>query len=100
MHICICHMCIYAYMAYTHTCIYPYAYTLGIYPTARQAPTTLARFGFLYNGYSLIYFEVLDLLRKLFLAAIPVFVPAQPFGSTQVPLQMEPTSCLHTVEPP
>lgn len=43
----------------------------------------LARFGFLYSGYRLHYWETFEMVRKLLLTAIPVFVPAQPFGSTQ-----------------
>lgn len=49
-----------------------------------QAPATQARFGFLYKGYTYIYFEVWDMLRKLCIAGIPALVPTQPFGSTQV----------------
>lgn len=49
-----------------------------------QDPMTLARFGFLYRGYTITYFEVWDMLRKLMIAGIPALVPSQPFGSTQV----------------
>ncbi len=43
-----------------------------------------ARFGFLYKGYDMPYWETFEMVRKLLIGAIPVFVPAQPFGSTQV----------------
>ena len=49
-----------------------------------QEPRVLARFGFLYSGYRLHYWETFEMVRKLLLAAVPVFVPAQPYGSTQV----------------
>ncbi len=45
-----------------------------------------ARFGFLYHGYSFPYWETFEMVRKLLIGAIPVFVPAQPFGSTQARL--------------
>lgn len=44
----------------------------------------LARFGFLYTGYRLPYWETFEMVRKLLLTAIPVFIPAQKYGSTQV----------------
>ena len=43
----------------------------------------MARIGFLYEGYSMHYWETFQMVLKLLLAAIPVFVPAQPYGSTQ-----------------
>ncbi len=48
-----------------------------------QEPTIVARIGFLYEGYSMHYWETCQMVLKLLLAAIPVFVPAQPYGSTQ-----------------
>ena len=56
-------------------------------PLLRQEPKILARFGFLYKGYSMPYWEAFEMVRKLLISAIPVFVPTQPFGSTQVTLQ-------------
>ena len=44
----------------------------------------MARIGFLYEGYSMHYWETFQMVLKLLLAAVPVFVPAQPYGSTQV----------------
>jgi hypothetical protein len=52
--------------------------------TLRQEPKIQARFGFLYKGYDMPYWEAFEMVRKLLISAIPVFVPAQPFGSTQV----------------
>jgi len=49
-----------------------------------QEPKVQARFGFLYKGYDMPYWETFEMVRKLLIGAIPVFVPAQPFGSTQV----------------
>jgi len=49
-----------------------------------QEPKILARLGFLYEGYSMAYWETFQMVLKLLLAAVPVFVPAQPYGSTQV----------------
>ena len=43
----------------------------------------MARIGFLYEGYSMHYWETFQMVLKLLLAAVPVFVPAQPYGSTQ-----------------
>ena len=48
-----------------------------------QEPKILARLGFLYEGYSMAYWETFQMVLKLLLAAVPVFVPAQPYGSTQ-----------------
>ena len=41
------------------------------------------KFGFLYTGYCLHYWETVEMIRKLALAAIPVFVKPQPTGSLQ-----------------
>lgn len=60
-----------------------------------QEPSVVARFGFLYSGYRLHYWETFEMVRKLLLAAVPVFVPPQPFGSTQVNLLHRP-GLLHT----
>ena len=49
-----------------------------------QVPKIQARFGFLYKGYDMPHWEAFEMVRKLLISAIPVFVPAQPFGSTQV----------------
>ena len=51
--------------------------------TRLQEPKILARLGFLYEGYSMAYWETFQMVLKLLLAAVPVFVPAQPYGSTQ-----------------
>lgn len=40
-------------------------------------------YGFLYVGLSYVYWDTIDALRKLGLAAIPVFVAPQPSGSLQ-----------------
>lgn len=42
------------------------------------------KFGFLYSGYSLHYWETAEMIRKLALATIPVFIKVQPTGSLQV----------------
>ena len=42
------------------------------------------KFGFLYSGYSLHYWETAEMIRKLALATIPVFIKTQPTGSLQV----------------
>lgn len=60
-----------------------------------QEPSVVARFGFLYSGYRLHYWETFEMVRKLLLAAVPVFVPSQPFGSTQVSLPHSPGSVAH-----
>jgi hypothetical protein len=44
------------------------------------------RFGFLYGGYSFQYWETVDMLRKLVLGGIPVFIAVQPEGSLQAVL--------------
>lgn len=72
-------------------------------------PGTLARFGFLYRGYTILYFEVWDMLRKLMISGIPSIVATQPVGSTQVDAlqHMKPLSpyffvlqcCIHTLLP-
>lgn len=41
------------------------------------------KFGFLYAGYSLHYWETAEMIRKLALAAIPVFIKPQATGSLQ-----------------
>ena len=46
-------------------------------------PGTRARYGFLYCGLRLVYWDTFDTLRKLSVAAVPVFVGAQPTGSLQ-----------------
>ena len=46
------------------------------------------RFGFLYGGYSFQYWETMDMLRKLVLGGIPVFIAVQPEGSLQVNLAL------------
>ena len=46
-------------------------------------PATRARYGFLYCGLRLVYWDTFDTLRKLAVAAVPVFVGAQPTGSLQ-----------------
>ena len=43
----------------------------------------MQRFGFLYGGYSFQYWETVDMMRKLIIGAIPVFVAVQPQGSLQ-----------------
>ena len=43
----------------------------------------MQRFGFLYGGYSFQYWETVDMMRKLIIGAIPVFVAVQPLGSLQ-----------------
>lgn len=43
----------------------------------------MQRFGFLYGGYSFQYWETVDMMRKLLIGAIPVFVAVQPQGSLQ-----------------
>lgn len=44
---------------------------------------TKARYGFLYVGLRLVYWDTFDTVRKLAVAAVPVFVGAQPTGSLQ-----------------
>ena len=46
----------------------------------------IQRYGFLYGGYSFPYWEVADMVRKLAIAAIPVFIKPQPTGSLQAVL--------------
>ena len=46
----------------------------------------IQRYGFLYGGYSFPYWEVVDMVRKLAIAALPVFVKPQPTGSLQAVL--------------
>ena len=70
-------------------CWYQLSFSQLTQPTRRQwtslqEPKILARLGFLYEGYSMAYWETIQMLLKLLLAAVPVFVPAQPYGSTQV----------------
>ena len=43
----------------------------------------MQRFGFLYGGYSFQYWETVDMMRKLFIGGIPVFVAVQSLGSMQ-----------------
>ncbi|KAK9867386.1 hypothetical protein WJX84_004228 [Apatococcus fuscideae] len=49
-------------------------------------PEIDAKFGFLYSGYRLYYWESLEMIRKLLLAGIPVFIAVQPTGSSQAVL--------------
>ena len=51
-----------------------------------QDPEIDAKFGFLYSGYRLYYWESLEMIRKLLLAGIPVFIAVQPTGSSQAVL--------------
>ena len=51
--------------------------------TKLNEPETRARYGFLYVGLRLIYWDTFDTVRKLAVAAVPVFVGAQPTGSLQ-----------------
>ncbi len=51
-----------------------------------QDPEVDAKFGFLYSGYRLYYWESLEMIRKLMLAGIPVFIAVQPTGSSQAVL--------------
>ena len=51
-----------------------------------QDPEVDAKFGFLYSGYRLYYWESLEMIRKLLLAGIPVFIAVQPTGSSQAVL--------------
>ena len=48
-----------------------------------QEREIMQRFGFLYGGYSFQYWETVDMMRKLIIGAIPVFVAVQPLGSLQ-----------------
>ena len=43
----------------------------------------MQRYGFLYVGQRFVYWDTIDTLRKLVLAALPVFVAPQPAGSLQ-----------------
>ncbi len=43
----------------------------------------MQRFGFLYGGYSFQYWETVDMMRKLIIGGIPVFVAVQSLGSMQ-----------------
>ena len=43
----------------------------------------MQRFGFLYGGYSFQYWETVDMMRKLVIGGIPVFVAVQSLGSMQ-----------------
>ena len=49
-----------------------------------QEDVVKRKFGFLYSGYSLHYWETAEMIRKLALATIPVFIKTQPTGSLQV----------------
>jgi len=51
-----------------------------------QEEFVVKRYGFLYGGYSFPYWEVADMVRKLAIAAIPVFIKTQPLGSLQAVL--------------
>eukprot|EP00887_Chlorella_sp_A99_P008033 scaffold12.g8033.t1 len=53
-----------------------------------EDPTISAKYGFLYGSYSaaLPYWETTEMLRKLSIALIPVFVRPQPEGSLQASL--------------
>ena len=51
-----------------------------------QEISVIKRFGFLYGGYAFPYWEVADMIRKLAIAAIPVFIKVQPLGSLQAVL--------------
>ena len=51
--------------------------------TRLDAPEIRARYGFLYCGLRLVYWDTFDTARKLAVAAVPVFVGAQPTGSLQ-----------------
>lgn len=46
----------------------------------------IKRYGFLYGGYAFCYWEVADMIRKLAIAAVPVFIKVQPLGSLQAVL--------------
>lgn len=46
-------------------------------------PAVMQRYGFLYVGQCFAYWDTIDTLRKLVLAALPVFVAPQPAGSLQ-----------------
>ena len=52
------------------------------------------RFGFLYQGYSFQYWETIDMMRKLIIGAIPVFIAVQPLGSIQVTPPMPSFTCM------
>lgn len=68
---------------------YKLSYTLVSIDTAAvalQEEQVIKRFGFLYGGYAFPYWEVADMVRKLAVAAIPVFIKVQPLGSLQAVL--------------
>lgn len=52
-------------------------------PVPLQEENVIRKYGFLYGGYSFRYWEVADMIRKLAIAAIPVFIKPQPTGSLQ-----------------
>lgn len=54
--------------------------------THMQEEIVKRKFGFLYAGYSLHYWETAEMIRKLALAAIPTFIKPQPAGSLQAVL--------------
>ena len=64
----------------------PVARQLMIGSCIAQDPEIDAKFGFLYSGYRLYYWESLEMIRKLLLAGIPVFIAVQPTGSSQAVL--------------
>ena len=53
------------------------------YVVLMQDRDIMQRFGFLYGGYSFQYFETVDMMRKLIIGGIPVFVAVQSLGSMQ-----------------
>ena len=53
---------------------------------AIQERDIMQRFGFLYGGYSFQYWETVDMMRKLFIGGIPVFIAVQSLGSMQAVL--------------
>jgi hypothetical protein len=53
-------------------------------PFHTQEEKVQRKFGFLYKGYREHYWETVEMLRKLVIAAIPVFLPVVAYGSVQV----------------
>lgn len=56
---------------------------LSCWKDVTQEHEIMQRFGFLYGGYSFQYWETVDMMRKLVIGGIPVFIAVQSLGSLQ-----------------
>ncbi|KAK9829421.1 hypothetical protein WJX72_005757 [[Myrmecia] bisecta] len=76
------------FMLVVFAILIPLAYALILYRIRNQLedPIIQRKFGFLYGGYRLTFWETTEMIRKLLLAAIPVFIAPQPYGSAQAVL--------------